>query len=130
MKHCFGSSSPNFTLRDVHLVLSIVNFLSSQSCIFCVTIKVTLLCKESFGGYSETGFFMTQFCQFLGALAKLRKAAITFTVSVSLSFRPSVRPLAWHKLAPTEWIFLWYLISEQFSKICLENSSCIKIQQE
>ena len=87
MKHCFGSSSPNSTLRDVHLVLSIISFLSSQSCVFCMTIKMNLLGKDTLSGCGETGFVMTQFFLFLGALAKLRKAAITFTISVSLSVR-------------------------------------------
>jgi len=45
---------------------------------------MNLLGKDSLSGCSETGFVKTQF---LGTLAKLRKAAITFTVSVSLSVR-------------------------------------------
>jgi hypothetical protein len=110
MKHCFGSSSPNSTLRDVYLVMSIISFLSSQSCIFCMTIKMNPLGKDSCSRCSETGF-MSQFCQFLGALAKLRKAAITFTISISLSVR--AHGTSWPPLDG----FSYDLIIEKFSKI-------------
>ena len=61
---------------------------------------------------------------FLGAFAKLRKATISFVMSVCLS----VRPHGTTRL-PLDG-FLWNLIFEDFSKICRENSSFIKIGQE
>ena len=61
---------------------------------------------------------------FLGAFAKLRKAAVSFVMSVcpSLHSHGTIRfPLNG---------FAWYLKSEYFSKICLENTSLIKMWQE
>ena len=55
--------------------------------------------------------------RFLGAFAKLRKATISFVVSV--------RPHATNSLA-LDW-FSWNLIFQDFSKICWENSSVVKI---
>jgi len=54
---------------------------------------------------------------FLGAFAKLRKATISFVMSVCLSVRPSVRPPAWNSSAPTAWICMRFYILI-FSKIC------------
>ena len=61
---------------------------------------------------------------FLGAFAKLRKP----TISVVISVLPSVRPHGTTRL-PLDG-FPWNLILEHFSKICRENSSFIKNQQE
>jgi hypothetical protein len=44
--------------------------------------------------------------QILGAFGKLRKATISFVISVRLSLSPSVRPSAWKKSAPTGRIFM------------------------
>jgi hypothetical protein len=54
-----------------------------------------------------------------GAFAKLRKATISFVMSV--------RPSAWNKSAPTGRIFMKF---GEFSKICCENSGFVKIWQE
>ena len=62
--------------------------------------------------------------RFLGAFAKLRKGAISFVMSVHLSFRPhGITRLPLNG-------FSWNLIFHNFSKICPENSSVIKIGQE
>jgi hypothetical protein len=50
----------------------------------------------------QNSFHCDPRCQCLGAFAKLRKATITFFVSV----RPSARPFAWHKSVPTGRIFM------------------------
>jgi len=55
---------------------------------------------------------------FLGAFAKLRKATISFLMSV--------RP---YETRLTQDGFSWHLIFEDFSKICPENRSFIKIRQ-
>ena len=56
----------------------------------------------------------------LGTFAKLRKATISFVMSVRLSFRPhGTTRFPLHG-------FSWNLISEDFSKICGENSSFMK----
>ena len=55
---------------------------------------------------------------FLGSLAKLRKAIISF---VSVHPRITRFPLKW---------FSWKLIFEYFSKICLESSCLIQIWEE
>jgi len=54
----------------------------------------------------------------LGALAKLRKATISYVMSVCMAHLGS----PW-----TDFHEIWYLC---FSKICRENSSFIKIWQE
>ena len=61
---------------------------------------------------------------FLGAFTKLRKATISFVMSVC----PSVRQHGTIRL-PLDG-FSWSLIYEHFSKVCRENSNCIKIWQE
>jgi len=61
---------------------------------------------------------------FLGAFAKLQKATISFAVSVVMRVCPSVRKNS----APNGRIFMQ--LDMYFSKICLENSSLIKIWQE
>jgi hypothetical protein len=65
---------------------------------------------------------------FLGAFAKLRKAAISFVMSVRLSVRPYVHYYGTTQL-PMDG-FLWNLVYEYFSKTCLENSVFIKIGRE
>jgi len=62
--------------------------------------------------------------QFLGAFAKLRDETIRFIMSVCPSVL-SVRLSAWNS-APTGRIYFKF----DFSKICPENSSFIKIWQE
>ena len=58
---------------------------------------------------------------FWGATAKLRKATISFIISVGLSVRPSVRI----EQPGSHWKgFSWNLIFEHFSKICPGNSNC------
>jgi hypothetical protein len=63
----------------------------------------------------------------LGVFWKLRKATISFVMSVRLSVRPSVHTeqLGSHW---TDFHEIWYL--KNFSKICRDNSSYIKIGQE
>ena len=51
---------------------------------------------------------------------KIPKATIDFVMSVCLS----VRPIAWNNPAPTGQIFMKF---EDFSKICCETSSLIKV---
>jgi hypothetical protein len=58
--------------------------------------------------------------QFLGALAKLRKATFSFIVSVC-THGTTLLPL---------YGFSQNLIFKDFSKICEENSSFIKLGQE
>ena len=43
-------------------------------------------------------------------LGKLRKASISFVMSVSLSVRPSVRPYSWNNSAHSGWIFVKFEI--------------------
>jgi hypothetical protein len=62
---------------------------------------------------------------FLGAFTKLRKATISFVMSVRLSVRPST----WYNSAPTRRI-LWNLICEYFWKNCRENSCLISVWRE
>jgi len=61
--------------------------------------------------------------QLLGAFTKLRKVNICFVKSVRLSFR--MEQLRSHYMDFRE---IWYF--ENVSKICPENSSLIKIEQE
>ena len=61
--------------------------------------------------------------RFLGAFAKLRKATISFVMSVFRSVRTKKTWL------PLDWVSLNF-ISEYFSKICRENSSFVKIWRE
>jgi len=68
----------------------------------------------------ETDLYETEVI--LGAFAKLRKATVSFVVSFCLSLS------AWKKSSPTGLIFTKFYI-EDFSKICLGNSSFIKIWQ-
>jgi len=56
----------------------------------------------------------------LGAFAKLRKATNSFVMSI--------RPHGTIQLPPNR--FSWNSILEHFSKLCQENSSFIKIEQE
>ena len=65
---------------------------------------------------------------FLGVFAKLQKVTVSYGVSVCLSVRPSVR-LHGAMLLPLD-LFLWNFILEDFLKICLENSSFIKIYKK
>jgi len=61
----------------------------------------------------------------LGAFAKLRKATISFVMSVRLSGHPSV----WNNSTPTGRIFMKFDMT-MLSKICKENLSLIKVLQE
>jgi hypothetical protein len=63
---------------------------------------------------------------FLGAFAKLQKKKKNNKIKSDYSFVMSVCPSAWNNSAPTGWIVM-NLIFEYFWKICLENSSFIKI---
>jgi len=65
---------------------------------------------------------LTNRSRFLGAFIKLRKATISFVMSVC----PSVRPSAWKHPAPTERIFVKFVFL-YFFKIFRRNSSFIKI---
>jgi hypothetical protein len=58
----------------------------------------------------------------LGAFAKLRKATISFVMSVCLSVRVEQFDSHW-----TDFSEIWYY--KIFPKICRENSSFIKIRQ-
>ena len=46
------------------------------------------------------------FDMFLGAFAKLRKATVSFVMSVCLSHIPSLRPSTWKNSDPTEQLFM------------------------
>jgi len=63
---------------------------------------------------------------FLGTFAKLRKATISFVLSV---YHCVCSPV-WSSWAATGRIFLLNLMFEHFSKIWRENSSFIKIWQK
>ena len=66
---------------------------------------------------------------FLGAL--LRKAAVSFFVSVCPSARSHVHPPAGNNLAPSGHIFMKFDVLLSFlKKVCRENSSFRKIRQE
>ena len=65
---------------------------------------------------------------FWGAFSKLRKATISFIMTVCLSVRPSVRPRGTTRLPPDG--FSLNLIFEYFPKTYRENSSYIEILQE
>jgi hypothetical protein len=70
--------------------------------------------------------------RFIGAFEKLRKATISFVMSVRLSVRMYVCLSVWpHRTTrfPQD-NFSWNLKFEYLSKICLENSSFIKIRRE
>jgi hypothetical protein len=60
-------------------------------------------------------------CAFLGVFAKLRKATISFVVSVCPSVSHSVRLSAWKKTRLSLDVFSLNLTHEYFSKICGEN---------
>jgi len=62
---------------------------------------------------------------YLGAVAKLRKATVSFAMSACLS----VRLFAWNNSAPTGRIFMKFDSGVCFEKL-LRNSSFIKIGQE
>jgi hypothetical protein len=62
--------------------------------------------------------------QLLGAFAKFRKATVTFVMSIRASVRPHLT--TWLQLKRFSWNFIY----KDFSKICRENSSFIKILQE
>jgi hypothetical protein len=87
---------------------------SALSCITCVTQHVTSLKVEIVRNYDS----------FLGTFTKLRKANISFIISV----RPSVRPNKSTRLPLDR--FGRNLIFGLLSKICPENSNFIKIWQE
>jgi hypothetical protein len=59
--------------------------------------------------------------QFLDASAKLRKATITFVMSICLSVCPSVRPPARMEQLGYHWADFQETWNERFSKICQEN---------
>ena len=79
----------------------------------------TVMNKVALSYRCPSSFFVV-FCYFLGSFAKLRKATISFVMSV--------RPHGTTLLQLDG--FSWNLIFEDFSKICRENSRFIKIGQE
>ena len=80
------------------------------------------LCSLLRTNYKETRLNKRKFLCF-GAFAKLRKATISFVMSVCLSIRTEQLGSHWTDLQQ-----VWYL--SIFSKICLENSSFTKRGQE
>ena len=62
---------------------------------------------------------------FLGAFAKLRKATVSFVMSVC----PSVLPSAWNNSASTGRIFMKFYIRASFENLSTE-SSFVEIWQE
>jgi len=64
---------------------------------------------------------------FLGAFSKLRRATISFVISVRLSVCLSVHPHETTRLPMDR--FSWNLVFHYFSNICLENSSFFTIGQ-
>jgi hypothetical protein len=75
---------------------------------------------SSVRGLHLTISILLQYEAFVGAFAKLRKATIIFVMSVRLSASNNSVPSG---------KFLYNLVFENFSKICGENSSVIKIGQ-
>jgi len=76
----------------------------------------------------QTFFFLYSMSLFLGGLANLRKANMSFV----MSFRPSVRPFrlsAWTTRLPLGGFPLNFIFQD-FSKNCRENSILIKIWKE
>jgi hypothetical protein len=84
------------------------------------------ICHYIYNRKSTNVFFQPKL--FLGACEKLRKATVSFVMSV----RPSVRPSAWSNSTPTGQIFTKFDIREleNFSKVYRENSGLIKTWHE
>jgi hypothetical protein len=98
--------------------ISFVNPKPSQT--FASTLR--LFCSEM---WLRVFWYMESYgYRFVGALAKLRKATISFAMPVC----PSVCPRGTTRL-PLDG-FLWNLIFEYFSKSCSGKSSLIKIWEE
>ena len=107
----------NFTAHSSHLVLrSWVEIY-----MYCRCIR---LWHEQGNPYVYIHVQISHLLPFLGTFAKLRKATVSFVMSV----RPSVRPHG-TTLLPLDG-FWWNLIHMDFSKLCRENSSFIKIREE
>jgi len=80
------------------------------------------VCSVWHSGYLCTWLLLCGlFVEFLGELAKLRKATMSFVMSLLL--------FAWNISVATDG-FSWNLIYEYCSKLCRENSSVIKIWKE
>ena len=113
------------------LLLVVANMI----CIFLVSRQLVLLstlpnCLNYFCGQKECILLLFRkisprsITRFWGAFAKLRKATISFVLSICRSVRPH----------GTTWLpfdrFSWNLTLITFSKLCRENSRSIKIGQE
>ena len=119
--------------RDIKFMLEICYMCPPRlhnNCVGCIVSIYTLVPRHLTVAYL---FSCVNICNrtwtslripFLYAFTKLRKATISFVMSV----RSSVRPHGTTRLPLDE--FSWNLIFECFSKICRENSSLIKIWQE
>jgi hypothetical protein len=87
-------------------------------------------CQKFPGGKYRIAFktLRKNWIKFSGAFAKLRRANISFVISVCPSAGMSVRP---HR---TTWLPLdglsWKLLFDYFSKFCRENLSLMKIWHE
>ena len=94
-----------------------------DTCVFVFSSVVTDLQKDRFPEKNSPSKYLKN--SFLGAFANLRKATISFIMSV----RPSVRlPLYLHERTPTPLNgFSQDFRSEDFSKVCRENSSLIEV---
>jgi hypothetical protein len=125
---CAKVSSHNFLESKSSPIFwsTITNYVNNESCVWefleqLMPTAVPLDPTKSYSNLHDTSLHSNSnwLTSFSGAFAKLRKATISFVMSV--------RPSAWNNSVPTD-RFLWNLIFE-FSKICPENSSFIKIRQ-
>jgi hypothetical protein len=66
---------------------------------------------------------------FLGAFTKLRKATVSFIMSVCLPACPFIHLSSWNNTVPTGQILMKFDIL-MFSKICGENVNFIEMRQE
>jgi hypothetical protein len=90
----------------------------------CSTIRVLVCVMWNRFMFSQLPVFKIHSSRFY----KLRKATISFVLSVRLSVRPSVRSHGTTRLSLDG--FSWNLIFDCFSKHCREKASVIKIVQE
>jgi len=120
-----------------YIVTIIIHVQQQVHTVYIISITIhthlSLRHEVEFTCVDDLWFYMN--CAFLGAFAKLRKATISFIMSVCLSIclsvRPSVCPYVRMEQFDCHWTDyheIWCL--SIFSKICRKNSSYIKTCQE
>jgi len=115
----------NFTPISLHALNCRWAHIISCPFMYCfLPLLDMLIWRVPLSLHTDSIFCLFLFVTFLGAFAKLRKATISFVMSVRLSVRP-------HRTArlPLEG-FSRNLVSVYFSKICRKNWSFVKIWQK